>query len=168
MAKENKHVVKFREKHLKPSEKIIAFGAGYIGEMMGSGDKTQHNGALVVTDTMVYFYRKGLLGEVLENMPLKGITSIERKSTLGHHTIRLHTSHDDLSFKCVETKEVVQGLVDAIEAGRGASNSTEPSNIKQQEESAIDKIKKLAELKDAGVLTEEEFQEKKSQLLSKI
>lgn len=168
MSKENKHVVKFREKHLKPGEKVIASGGGYIGEMMGSGDKTQHNGALIVTDSMVYFYRKGLLGEVLENMPLKSITSIERKSTLGHHTIRLHTSHDDLSFKCVEGKNIVENLVEAIEAGRSTSQLTQPNNIKGQEESAIDKIKKLAELKDAGVLTEEEFQEKKSQLLSEI
>lgn len=168
MVKENKHVTKFREKHLKTNEKVIASGGGYIGEMMGSGDKTQHNGALIITDSMVYFYRKGLLGEVLENMPLKSITSIERKSTLGHHTIRLHTSHDDLSFKCVEGKEVVQVLVEAIEQGRGITQPSATNSTRHPEESAIDKIKKLAELKDAGILSEEEFQEKKAQLLSEI
>lgn len=36
------------------------------------------------------------------------------------------------------------------------------------EESAIDKIKKLAELKDAGLISEEEFNQKKTELLSKI
>ncbi|WP_318464765.1 PH domain-containing protein [Photobacterium leiognathi] len=84
MTKESKHVTKFREKHLKPNESVIAWGDGYIGEMMGSGDKTQHNGVLIVTETLVAFYRKGFIGEVLETIPLKSITSIERKSTLGH------------------------------------------------------------------------------------
>ena len=39
MSKESKHVAKFREAHLKPGEKIVAWGEGYIGEMMGSGEK---------------------------------------------------------------------------------------------------------------------------------
>ncbi|EJA7355648.1 TPA: PH domain-containing protein [Vibrio parahaemolyticus] len=167
MAKECKHVKAFREKHLKPSETIIATGEGYIGEMMGSGDKTQHNGALIVTNEKAYFYRKGFFGEVLENIPLKSITSIERKSTLGHYTVSLHTSHDDLTFKCMQEKEIVQALVDAIEDGR-SSTSSQPNVPPFPSESAIDKLKKLGELKDAGVLTEEEFQQQKAKLLAEI
>ena len=44
--------------------------------------------------------------------------------------------------------------------------TAEPSS--QDEESAIDKIEKLADLRDDGVLTNEEFEEKKSDLLDKI
>lgn len=166
MTKELKHVTKFREKHLKPNESIVAWGEGYIGEMMGKGDNTQHNGALIVTETMVVFYRKGFIGEVLETMPLKGITSIERKSTLGHRTIRLHTSHDDLAFKSMK-KDHDQRLIDAIEAGRD-NNSQQQSKPQVVTPSNIDKIKQLAELKDAGILTEEEFETKKAQLLLEI
>ena len=115
MSKESKHVAKFREAHLKPGEKIVAWGEGYIGEMMGSGDKTQHNGALIVTGERVVFYRKGFLGEVLETIPLPRITSIERKSMMGHRTIRMHTSHDQLEFKTFE-KDKVSGL-DRLYAG---------------------------------------------------
>ncbi len=55
---------------------------------MGSGKDAQQTGALIVTNVRVAFYRKGILGEVLENIPLKAITSIERKSLLGHRTIK--------------------------------------------------------------------------------
>ncbi len=64
-------------------------------------------------------------------------------------------------------KEIVQALVDAIEDGR-SSTSSQPSTSSGNAESAIDKLKKLGELKDAGVLTEEEFQQQKAKLLSEI
>ncbi|OEF10834.1 PH domain-containing protein [Aliivibrio logei] len=162
MAKELKHVTKYRDNHLKLGESIIAWGEGYIGDMMGGGDKKQQNGALIVTNSLVIFYRKGFLGEVLESIPLKGITSIERKSILGHRTISMHTSHDDLTFKCLN-KEHEQRLIKAIDAGRDSKIESLVA-----EESSLDKIKKLADLKDAGILTVEEFEIKKDQLLQKI
>ena len=55
-----RYAVKFRESHLQSKEDILAWGEGYIGDAMGSGDKAQHNGVLIVTDTRVAFYRKGM------------------------------------------------------------------------------------------------------------
>ena len=159
---EPKHVAVFRQKHMNPGEEVVAWGEGYIGEMMGSGKDTQHNGALIVTNNRVAFYRKGMLGEVLETIPLKSITSIERKSLMGHCTIRIHTSHDALAFKTFQ-KPKEQELVDAIEQGRDHTSTQQSSSP-----SPLDALKKLAELKDIGVLTEAEFESKKAELLAKI
>ena len=60
MSKESKHVAAFRARQLKHGEQAVAWVEGYIGEMMGSGKDAQHNGALVVTDQRVAFYRKGV------------------------------------------------------------------------------------------------------------
>ncbi len=157
--------MKFRESHLKPSETIIIWAEGYIGDMMGSGDKTLYNGVLIVTNERVAFYRKGLLGEVVETIPLKQITSIERKSMMGHRTICLHTSHDQLEFKTFEKKE--QKLFDAIESGRENSTSKVES-ISIDKNDLMDTLKKLAELKELGIISNEEFQSKKSDLLTKL
>ncbi len=161
---EPKHVVNFRESHLKSNEKVVAWGEGYSGEMMGSGDKKQHNGALVVTNERVVFYRKGFLGEVIETIPLNKITSIERKSLMGHRTIRIHTSHDQLEFKTFH-KEKEQQLIVAIESGREQPNITVQSS---QHTDPMDALKKLGELRQLGVITEDEFQEKKAVLLAKL
>ncbi|WP_318464767.1 SHOCT domain-containing protein [Photobacterium leiognathi] len=75
----------------------------------------------------------------------------------------MHTSHDDLSFKGMG-KEHEQKIIEAIEAGR---NITHEPTV-QATESNIDKIKKLAELKESGILTEQEFEDKKAQLLTEI
>ncbi len=166
MNSESKHVVNFRKSHLKAGEEIIAWGEGYIGEMMGKGDKTQQNGALIVTNVRVVFYRKGILGEVIESIPLDKLTSVERKSTMGHHTIRMHTSHDDLEFKTFD-KQKLEALVQVIESRMAKANatSTESSSNNQH---PLEVLKKLGELRDAGVITTEEFEAKKREILSRV
>ena len=161
MTKESKHVVKFKERHAAKDETVIAWSDGYIGEAMGSGSKAQKNGALIVTGSRVVFYRKGLLGEVLETMPLKSLTSVERKSTMGFRVIRLHASHDDLEFKTF-SKEGEAAVIEAIESGRSEKHASAPIN----KEDNFDKLKKLAELKEIGAITQEEFELKKAQLLA--
>lgn len=167
MADESKHVTKFRAKHLQPGEQVVAWGEGYIGQMLGKGKDAQHNGVLIVTATRAAFYRKGLLGEVLETIPLKAITSIERKSFMGHRSIRLHTSHDALEFKSFK-KDKEQTLVDAIEEGRNNGSQTAPVPAQPAGDDTMAALAKLGELKAAGVLTEDEFSSKKAELLARL
>ncbi|HDR2890042.1 TPA: PH domain-containing protein [Enterobacter soli] len=165
--KENKHVNKFKSNHLNSGESVIAWAEGYIGKMMGSGKDTQHNGALIVTETRVAFYRKGFIGEVIETIPLKSITSIERKSTLGHRVIRVHTSHDDLEFKTF-SKESELALVEAIENGRGLQTERATPEKSAATNDPYEQLKKLSELKEAGIISDEEFQSKKNKLMELI
>ena len=99
---ETKHSKAFLASKLKQGETVVGHLEGWIGEMMGSGDKTQHNGQFILTDMRACFYRKGFLGEVFETIPLEKITSVETLSRMGYRVIRLHTSHDELAFKTFE------------------------------------------------------------------
>ncbi|MGY1490747.1 PH domain-containing protein [Methylobacillus pratensis] len=159
----SRHVEAFRSKHLQAEEEIVAFTEGYIGKMMGSGKDAQQNGSIIITNKRAAFYRKGFFGEVIETIPLKSITSVERKSFMGHRTLRLHTSHDDLEFKFFDKNAEVK-LNDAIEAGRQNSQS----QSLPADSDPLEKIAKLAELRDKGILTEAEFQGKKQQLLEGV
>lgn len=168
MAAESKHVVKFKAKHLQPGEQVVAWGEGYIGKMLGSGKDAEKTGVLIVTGARVVFYRTGIFGEVNESMPLKSITSIERKSFMGHRTIHIHTSHDSLEFKSFK-KEQDQSLIEAIEAGR--SEVASPTAAPVSPQGSVDPmaaLSKLADLKAAGVLTEDEFNSKKAELLARV
>lgn len=117
--KESKHTRAFRERQLQPGETVMAACAGYMGKVMGKGEDTQHNGALIVTDRRVAFYRKGWFGEIIETIPVRSITSIERRSLLGHYVVALHTSNDAMQFKSFDAKGEKQ-LIEAIETGRSA------------------------------------------------
>lgn len=112
-----KHYRAFVKRHRQRGEVILAVAYGYIGRIFGG--EPVHYGELLVTDRRVVFYRKGWFGEVLESMPLSKITSIERKTFMGHRTVRIHTSHDDLEFKTNEADSYnrITGFLDELRGG---------------------------------------------------
>lgn len=166
MSKEPKFVTRYREAHLADDETILEWAEGYIGEMMGRGDKTQHNGVLIVTNKQVIFYRKGLFGEVLQTLPLHSLTSVERKSMMGQQVLELHAVHDSLKFKTF-IKNAMNVLYDAIQKQRLPTDSTTPAAEKQIGDPTT-MLYKLAELRDAGILSAAEYESKKQEILSRL
>lgn len=172
MAKEPKHVVKFKESHLKQNEKVIAWSEGYIGSAMGNGSDRQHNGVLLVTPERVVFYRKGIMGEVIESVPLKNINSLERQSGLMKHTIFIYSSGNKIEFKSVN-KADNEKLVTEIEKAQENAGSVPTKPIASAEtaepkEDVYEQLKKLGELKELGILSEQEFNDKKAVLMQRI
>jgi hypothetical protein len=167
LSKESKHVAAFRERQLKPAEQVLISVEGYIGDMMGSGKNRQHNGALIVTDQRVAFYRKGVLGEVFQAIPLGKVTSVEKQSTMGHTTLTLHTSHDDLSFKTFKKDDLEPALA-AIEEGRDSATPPPRSAEGVQAADPLAMLQKLSDLHSSGVLTKEEYESKKREILSRM
>jgi hypothetical protein len=160
--KETKHVKAFRASKSKPNESVVAHLDGWIGEAMGSGDKAQHNGSLIITDERVAFYRKGWFGELFETIPLKLITSIETKSTLGFRVLTFHTSNDSLKFKTFEDKKTFEAAYEAVEERRSAR--VEPTTAADP----VEQLERLAKLKEQGLISPDEFDQKKAELLARI
>lgn len=165
---DNKHITAFRATKLKSGETVEAHLDGWIGEMMGKGEKTQCNGAFILTVERACFYRKGLLGEVFETIPLAKITSVETLSRMGYRVLRLHTSHDELAFKTFEAKPLFDSVYERLEALRdGPTEAAMPAAVAAGE-SITDQLRKLGELRDAGILTDAEFTTKKTELLARL
>ncbi|HEY4252133.1 MAG TPA: SHOCT domain-containing protein [Roseomonas sp.] len=161
----DRHIDAFRKAKLKPGETVEAHLQGWIGEMMGQGKKKQHNGQFVLTSERACFHRKGLFGEIFETIPLSKITSVETKSLLGYRLLRLHTSHDELAFKTFEGKTIFEAAYARLEELRHGSPGVAAA---APAKSVTDQLRKLADLRDAGILTEDEFSAKKTELLARI
>lgn len=125
--KETKHLRAFRSDKLNPNEHVIGFLEGWTGKIMGTGDETQRHGQFILTNDRACFYRKGILGEVLETIPLAKITSVETLSRIGFRVLRLHTSHDELAFKTFESKQMFEQVYDQLEASRHSDVQAPPS-----------------------------------------
>jgi hypothetical protein len=167
--KDNRHINAFRTAKLKPSETIQFHLEGWIGDMMGKGKDTQRRGQFVLTDQRVCFYRKGMLGEVFETIPLAKITSVECLSRMGYRVMRLHTSHDELAFKTFEAKELFDQVYDCLDTVRLGEAQVSASSVPTNGTNDIaDQLRELAELRDAGILTEGEFSAKKTELLARL
>ena len=83
--------------------------------------------------------------------------------------MRLHTSHDELAFKTFEAKEFFDQVYDRLEAMRhGEVQSGASSAPPIATNDITDQLRKLAELRDVGILTEEEFSAKKAELLARL
>ncbi|MFV8249894.1 PH domain-containing protein [Bdellovibrio bacteriovorus] len=159
--KEYSDLKKFRENRLHNDEQIVTWGAGYIGEMMGSGKNKQFNGVLVVTDKRTVFYSKGFLSEAFEEIQHNKVSSVLSKKVMSHTTITVHTSGNDLTFKSLIPEEAEE-LLKTIDSLKGSSAPA------QQNNDPISMIKNLSDLKSQGIITSEEFEQKKAELLRKI
>jgi Bacterial PH domain len=148
--KQSKHHKAFLERHLKPGEAVVC----WIEGRARSGLRCM----MLVTDLRVVVYRSGFFGEVLESLPLKSITSVDRKTVLGQRMLRLRSAHDILEFKTFD-----QAGADALAQVVDAAGN-KPAVVPTQ----VDVLTMLAGLKNAGVLSDKEFEVKKAELLARI
>ncbi len=143
MVKESKRVVNFKTRHAQPNEEIVATAEGCIGKAMESDKDSQQNGAMIITSTRAVLYCEGRRGEILETMPLKGVTSVERKSLLGHRVIRLHGSHDYPEFKTFD-RDGEAALTKVINAGRQAAGAPRDIATSPEATNPVERFKPLA------------------------
>ncbi len=161
MAKIDRLISKAQE-HLDPNEKIISVLMGaYEAEIFGSN--SVRNGIFIATNQRLVFYAKKLTGYDLEDFPFSNISSIESGKNLMGHTISFYASGNKVKMKWISVGEVPK-FMDYVRSNIGK----QPSNVIQQNESIPDQIEKLSKLKDQEILTEEEFQIKKRELLARL
>lgn len=163
----SKHEKAFAASKLKPGETVIASLEGYKGRMMGQGKDTQHNGALFLTDQRVVFYRKGFLGEVFDAIPLDKLSSVETKTLMGHKTLVLHTSNDEMEFRTFQEGAKYQTFVAELEKLRSKPAAGAPVAAGVSVTSA-DRIRQLSDLLRDGLITQEEFDTKRREILASM
>jgi hypothetical protein len=102
--------------------------------------------------------RKSLLTSSLEEIPMKNISSVEISTGL-MPTVSVYTSGNTLTFRTdvLQGPKFVEVLRDCL-SNRADAKST--SNI-----SEVEQIEKLASLMEKGLITREEFDKKKQQIL---
>ena len=164
---DKKHIGTFRQDKLMPDETLEAQLDGWLDKPTGQGGVIKHNGQFVLTNKRACFYSKAPFEEIFETIPLSKITSVETSSLMGYRVLRVHTAHDDLEFKTLEPKDLFDNVVAHLERLRNepTRDSVAPT---ASADSVTDQIKKLGELRDAGFLTNDEFNAKKAELLARL
>ena len=162
---DNKHIRTFEQDKLMPEETLEADLKGWLDKKTGQGGIVQHKGEFVVTNKRACFYSKALFEEIFETIPLSKITSVETSSLMDYRVLRVHTAHDDLEFKTREPKALFDNVVAYLERLR---NEPTGGSVGPTADSVTDQIKKLGDLRDAGLLTNDEFNTKKAELLARL
>ena len=129
----------------------------------------RHQGVAVATNKRVLFVDKGMLGssEVSE-MPYRSIEAITYSTGIMAAGIQI-TGRGIASFRIEDIidKEAVKPFVDCVRGHLDAAHAPQAAapHPVAAPLSVADEIEKLASLKERGILTQEEFDAKKRQLL---
>ncbi|GAA1223837.1 hypothetical protein GCM10009665_12640 [Kitasatospora nipponensis] len=124
--------------------------------------RANDSGVLIVTDQRLMFVRSGAFSAASEEIPLANISGVlDRKGLALAHIVVTGAGGITTTFASIGRTSV--GPV--MEAIRSHLTGPTVTGDAPPAASAADEIRKLAGLRDAGILTEEEFSAKKKQLL---
>ena len=162
-----KKLLQLAEEHLEKDEKIEHTILGQY-EIKILGNENTRKGVFIATSKRLVFFAKKLTGFDLEVFPYANISSIEMSKGFTGYSISFFSSGNKAKMKYIKEKNEgsVQRFIEYVKNNLEKKESTPEST--NTAIGTTEQIKKLAELKEQGILTDEEFQSKKTELLSKI
>lgn len=134
-----------------------------LAEVLRLGTKTSRRATLAVTDRRIIIFSKKLGGYDVQDFAYGLLASVDHKKGMMFGNIDLRAAGDGIHLQQVDKNEVeriAQAIRDRMLAAHDHKNSPAPSAI-----SVADEIRKLASLRVEGLISAEQFETKKGQLL---
>lgn len=151
---------------LHPEEKLLGLAEGLL--------KKIHNrdvngyGLVIATNKRVIFFRKSFIGTVTkEETPISKISSASFRKGILSSSIAIVTSNNESEVSnCDKTLgkkliDIIQNLISGLDQ---VSSTSAP--VQNRQDDSVTQLEKLFELKQKGILTEDEFNAQKIKILS--
>jgi hypothetical protein len=153
-----REIVKLDE-HLWPDEHVGEMTTGYYGG---------GTGLIVLTDRRLFFLKDGWVNKTHEDFPLEKVSSVAFSSGLLLGKITVFASGNKAEIENVEKKDGKR-IVDNMRARLSAAMVPAPQAAPAaQASSPIEQLKELGALREAGVVSDQEFAAKKVELLARV
>ena len=146
-------------------------GEGEQALNLARGEYDGKEGLLAVTDRRVIFLEEGMIRHRLEDFPYDKISSVQTKTGMRSGELTIFVGGNKATVKDVHPKQRAPEIGDYVRQRVASGPAPTPAAEAAQPpaaESPMDQLKKLADLRDAGVVSEEEFEAKKADLLSRM
>lgn len=136
---------------------------------LGQGQYAGKQGLVVLTNQRLFFFEKSLGGETVEEFALSAISSFSVNKKMTGETLLIHASGNN-----AEIKSMGHGQADAVaRAYRDLKNAVSQAEAQPQlrNDASIDplvQLERLSSLRDKGVVSAEEFESKKAELLKRM
>lgn len=152
-------------KELKKLPEVLWEGEKVRELVQGRYEEKQ--GILVLTDRRLIFLEEGVFRSRIEDFPLDKISSVQSSKGMMFSKIIIFASGNKATIDQVAPKDTAVHLAETLRADLSTPNTSGPDTGPAQPD-VMDQLKKLGELKEAGVLTPEEFESKKAELLKRL
>lgn len=167
MTDADKHLDQFLAKKIQTGETLSGSIKGYIPSRKKESTDALMTGRLILTDRRICYIRRGIIGEKFESIDLPNVKSIETGYFLKRNSLKLYSTHNDLTFNSFKPKQEFDTIISMIEQRLSAqSDAAVPTGVRDT--SPTQQLEKLAELHQSGILTEKEFLSKKTEILKRI
>ena len=140
---------------------------GETVDQMTTGAYGNGTGLVVLTDRRLLFVQDGLMSKTSEDFPIDKVSSVQWTSGMLMGAIVIFASGNKAEIKNIvkdDGKEIVDKIRHRISSPIPAPAPTGSALA----DDPIEQLRKLGELRDAGVVTPEEFEAKKTELLSRL
>lgn len=154
----------FGRKELRHLRHLVRADEEVRGLAQGTYEKAQ--AIVVLTDQRLFFFEKSLGKERLEEYPVSAISSIVASKKLTGERLQFTVSGNNAEVTHVmhgQADELARQYRDLRHTPTAAQHRTEPPSV-----SVLDQIRQLSDLRDSGVLTADEFEKKKTELLDRL
>ncbi|MCK9592939.1 MAG: SHOCT domain-containing protein [Methanoregula sp.] len=133
----------------------------FKGESPGLGLLNQY---LIISNIRVIFWKRGLIEDINNSFNFDEISSVQENKVLLENGIELNIRGAKETFPYMSRDDVTLAVKLIREQMQKDKNKLTPVIF----DSIPAQIKKLAELRDSGILTEQEFTNKKTELLKRM
>lgn len=140
---------------------------GETVERIVQGTYEGDQGVLVLTSHRLVFLFHGVVRQKVEDFPYDRISSVQTEAGFGTGSLVIYASGNNAKISAI-VKQDLMPLADDVRQRIGAPRNVPGPPPTTPASDPIEQIKKLAELRDAGALSEEEFEAKKSELLKRL
>jgi hypothetical protein len=148
--------------------------AGHLNEgetvqFIAQGTYDNHQGIVVLTDVRLLFLFHGILGQAKEDFPLRLITSVQTKSGFATGELKVFVAGSSAVISSI-MKDDLEPLANAVREGLAAQDATAaaPQASVPPAADPFEALQKLASLRDADVVSPEEYEDKRQELLKRI
>jgi hypothetical protein len=145
---------------LRASERVV---------VLGQGEYEKKQGLLVLTNERLFFFEKSLLGqETVQEFSLKSITSVETQKQMTGERLVVTVSGNRS-----EIRGMIHGQADEIareirKLNAQPAMAAPAAGPAAPADDPLAQLEKLAALRDQGIISPEEFDAKKSELMKRI
>lgn len=160
------HMLMFANKELKVLAEILR--EDEMLEYVAQGLYKNGLGLLCATSKRLLFIDKGFFSLKMEEFPLKSVSSVSFESGMMYGKIKIYASGNNAEISNIDKgsakvfADIARNLIDGRDVSK---NKTQSEKNSDKDVDVYEQLEKLAALKDKKIITEAEFQAKKSQLL---
>lgn len=141
--------------------------------LMAAGRYGAGTGLVVLTDRRLLFVMDGMTRQTIEDFPIEKISSVQWSAGMVTGTLTIFASGNKADIDQMNKKDGKQ-ISDAVRARLNSSPPPpppvyiQPQPTENSTPDVYEQLRKLGELRDLGVVTPDEFEHKKRELLARI